>query len=377
MKLFICRLMDPYVVLDLPRNATLAQIKKSYRELTMLYHPDRDSSHQAEKKMLELNAAYKILKDPETRKIFDNGGIGAIDGMDESNISANSRIGRCRPVETELDLTVSDIYNGVTKFITVTVNDDELVRNKKIPITVSSNFDFNRKVIVKGQGSSRPGYLKGDIVITLNRRADPKIDNFEIDRYDLIYRKTLRLGEIMGEYEFPIKHPNREVILIKGKLVKPEETLIVSGYGMPLPDDNKSLQTHGNLIIDLKFDFSSLALANRRELAQIRKFLNGYRATSVPAYKIPDDAKPVEYERRAISLNKPDEPKDSGSDNVDVASILRNIPGLNNYKIPGLNAPVPGVTTTTKDGQNVTTRTTTTINVQTADGHSVPECNQQ
>ncbi|MBU1213491.1 MAG: J domain-containing protein [Alphaproteobacteria bacterium] len=53
---------DPYRILGLPANATLAQVKKRYRQLSWVYHPDLpDGFTEA---MKRVNLAYEqIVKD--------------------------------------------------------------------------------------------------------------------------------------------------------------------------------------------------------------------------------------------------------------------------------------------------------------------------
>ncbi len=53
-----------YKVLDVPKTASQAEIKKAYRKMAQLYHPDRVDASQLEetqKKMAEINEAYEVL----------------------------------------------------------------------------------------------------------------------------------------------------------------------------------------------------------------------------------------------------------------------------------------------------------------------------
>jgi len=61
-----------YQILDVPRNATSEQIKKTYRKLAMQYHPDRNSSRGkwANEKFKEINEAFSVLGDPEKRRQY-------------------------------------------------------------------------------------------------------------------------------------------------------------------------------------------------------------------------------------------------------------------------------------------------------------------
>jgi len=56
-----------YEILNLPEGATKAQIKKSYRKLVKLYHPDVTDDPNAHEKYLEINQAYEALLDPKPK----------------------------------------------------------------------------------------------------------------------------------------------------------------------------------------------------------------------------------------------------------------------------------------------------------------------
>lgn len=71
---------DYYQVLDVARNASEADIKKSYRRLAMKYHPDRNPGDgEAEEKFKEAKEAYEVLTDAQRRAIYDQHGHEGIE----------------------------------------------------------------------------------------------------------------------------------------------------------------------------------------------------------------------------------------------------------------------------------------------------------
>ena len=70
-----------YKILDVSRDATEEEIKKSYRKIAMQYHPDRNPGNmEAEEKFKIASEAYGVLRDPEKREIYDHYGIEGLKG---------------------------------------------------------------------------------------------------------------------------------------------------------------------------------------------------------------------------------------------------------------------------------------------------------
>lgn len=67
--------IDYYKILDVPKTATEADIKKAYRKLARKYHPDVNPNDKtAEKKFKDLNEANEVLSNAENRKKYDEYG---------------------------------------------------------------------------------------------------------------------------------------------------------------------------------------------------------------------------------------------------------------------------------------------------------------
>jgi len=132
---------DYYEILGVDRNASQDEIKKAYRKLSMLYHPDKNKGDKkAEEKFKEINEAYSVLSDETKKNQYDT--FGNVDdfmgsGFNPEDIFANfmrmhssfgfsdepqQRIFKGRDKIIRVNVSLSEVYNNVKKDITYTVN---------------------------------------------------------------------------------------------------------------------------------------------------------------------------------------------------------------------------------------------------------------
>lgn len=65
---------DYYKILGVEKHADEYEIKKAYRKLALVYHPDKNPDNpEADAKFKEIGEAYSILSDPQKRRRFDSG----------------------------------------------------------------------------------------------------------------------------------------------------------------------------------------------------------------------------------------------------------------------------------------------------------------
>ena len=65
--------MDYYNILKVNRNASDDDLKKAYKRLAMIWHPDKNpvKKSDAEAKFKQISEAYDVLSDPQKRQIYD------------------------------------------------------------------------------------------------------------------------------------------------------------------------------------------------------------------------------------------------------------------------------------------------------------------
>lgn len=226
---------DYYKILGVEKSASEADIKKQYRKLAKKYHPDLNPNDaKAQEKFKEINEAYEVLGDAEKRKKYDQFGSGynfsngqnfdpsqygfgngsytytTADGdfSDFFNMffggrgggdQSSSRMGgfnigdlfgggrksaRRQPskpsYESELNVTLEEGYNGITKNVTLNIGG----QNKTMEIKIPQGILPGKKLKVKGEKWG----INGDILFKINFIEDGKN---RLDGLDIISKLDL------------------------------------------------------------------------------------------------------------------------------------------------------------------------------------------
>ena len=63
---------DLYATLGVSSAATLADIKKAFRQMASLHHPDRNAAADAPARFRAVQEAYAVLSDADKRQAYDD-----------------------------------------------------------------------------------------------------------------------------------------------------------------------------------------------------------------------------------------------------------------------------------------------------------------
>jgi curved DNA-binding protein len=225
---------DYYKILDVNKNSTPEEIKKSYRKLSMKYHPDKNKGEDS--KMKEITEAYSILGDTNKKKEYDlsknlpnpediinmffNNGAN----IGEFNIPTNSDAfsffsnlnsnmfnnNFVRPLVHKVYVTLEDVYNGSEIKTTITreivINNNKTNVYEEISINVPKNILDNDTLILKNKGNVINNN-KGDLKIKMILIEHNK---FTLYNNNIIYNYTISLKEALCGFILELSYLNNK-----------------------------------------------------------------------------------------------------------------------------------------------------------------------
>lgn len=284
---------DPYNTLGVSGNATPEEIKKAYRKLSLLHHPDRNGNEETFKK---INTAYETLSDPHKRNEYDmsrqfqemdlNQIFGSIFGMGGGPFTGVHIGGGGGPIHIrhmrhghsqgppsgfffENDIHTHHQqpfpFEKPTAIIkNITLNMEQVCNGSNIPIEIErwivengqktfeketvylktpKGIDDNEIIILREKGNIIHNNVKGDVKIIVNVLNDTP---FKRQGLDLIYEKNISLREALLGFSFDLNYINGKTYTIHNK----PNNIITPGYKKTIPNMGITRENDtGNIII--------------------------------------------------------------------------------------------------------------------------------
>ena len=118
-------MIDYYKILSLQQTANISEIKASFKQLAIKYHPDKNpNDRSAEEKFKEINEAYQVLSDPNKKATYDFLLTYGFQPQQETNTQnrhrprAQYKGEKIRPEPRKVKLLYLYIFSGFAAFIT-------------------------------------------------------------------------------------------------------------------------------------------------------------------------------------------------------------------------------------------------------------------
>ena len=259
--------MDYYEILGLNRDATDSAIKKAYKELCFKTHPDRNSSPDASTKMQQLNEAYETLKDPQKKRQYDMGPQNPLENIfsdlfrrDPFVRQMNPHIqifemmqqmggepmifnfeeihsgnAQAQPLETIVELTFEQAYNGHSMPVTITRTIahgmSRTKETEKIYVAIPPGIDSGEIIEIPEKGNHQQ-QNKGPLKIHIKVKPH---EVFERRGLHLSCLHTLSFKESICGFDFTLTLLDGTTLKLKsspGHIIQNMDEKVIRGKGI-------------------------------------------------------------------------------------------------------------------------------------------------
>jgi curved DNA-binding protein len=273
---------DYYEVLGVPRTASPEELQQAFRRLARQHHPDVNRDPGAEERFKEVNEAYQVLSDPETRARYDrfgpafrqvpegaereaagagggfrsrgsrsggrrvyvdDGGEGFGDdfgGIDLDDLfggmfgGRGARGARGGPIpgadqEAEIELTVEEAFGGGRRRVSLAGPDGQ----RGYEVTIPPGVTDGQRIRLAGQGGrGAGGGAAGDLYLIVRIAPHPR---YRLEGRDLHLQLPVTPWEAALGATVPVDTPAGEVKVKVPPGSSSGRRLRLRGQGMPNP----------------------------------------------------------------------------------------------------------------------------------------------
>lgn len=249
---------DYYKILGVNKDASEEEIKKAFRKLAHVHHPDKSGGDES--KFKEASEAYAVLSDKKKRAQYDNFGSGGSGfsaqggsayggdpsgfgfdfsgfgnaGFDTGDLSdilssifGGRRVRRGRDIAVDIELSFQESIFGAERKVVV---NSKFIKNKEVSISVPPGIDDGQMVRLSGMGETLEGGVPGDLYVKVHVRKHPYLRK---EGYNLVMDLEAKLSEALLGSEKTIHTLDGEITLKVPAGTKHATILRVKGRGVP------------------------------------------------------------------------------------------------------------------------------------------------
>ena len=289
-----------YEILNVSKDSSLDEIKKSYKKLAFKYHPDKNKDKDSQKKFQDLSEAYQILSNPEKKKGYDLYGdtflnnsstfVSPIDlfqslfeielskhmsGMSEGNVfffsdlsSLPFSVNKEKQTIKEIPLKLKELYYGVQKKVFVEQKQqDGTMKNTKYILNIKKGSSNGDNIIVKEGGHYNESMNKyQDLVIKIIEESNNS--NIQRIKDDLIIHKYISLTDSLCNLNTTLSIFDEKISIYTENIIQSEHIYYLENKGMPI----KNTDNYGKLFIIFKIKYPEYITDYQKET--IKQILN-------------------------------------------------------------------------------------------------------
>lgn len=303
---------DYYKIMEVARDATQDEIKRSYRKLARKYHPDVSKEADAEARFKELGEAYEVLKDAEKRVAYDQLGAshkggqefrpppdwntgfefsgGRSTGGDAAGYSdffsslfgqnfQDGGTGRASPHAKGEDhhakvlIDLEDTFQGATRAITLRVpavdaQGHVVTKDRILNVAIPKGIRAGQHIRLSGQGSPGAGEGKaGDLYLEIEFRPHPlyRVDGRDlylelpVSPWEAALGATVKVPTLGGivELKIPAGSVSGRKMRLKGRGITgnpPGDCYVILSIALPPADTEAAKDLYRKMEQELDFN---------------------------------------------------------------------------------------------------------------------------
>ena len=279
-------------ILNVTRDATLNDIKKAYRLLSIKHHPDKNGNSSSEL-FNKINDAYSILiRNYDSIKLCEKKQVNDLVNSNTNsytNSNTNNNTNSCTNSSTNsstntmiykytnssyediiinLTLNYNEAYNGCNKPIVVerkTIVNNVIGHEKEtLYVQIPKGIDNNEIITLVNKGNSyvNNGVSHSNVKIIILLKPH---EFFERNGLDILYTKSISLKDALIGFSFMLNHINNKSYNIScSEIIHFNYEKIINNMGFVRD------AFVGNLIIKFNILFpTSLSLDTKKQLAKL------------------------------------------------------------------------------------------------------------